>query len=75
MPNRYRYVVDPGGRRRLELRRADAPATAANAGTAAEVLAWVGDDPEYAAAALETERNADKPRKTLISKLEAIANG
>lgn len=73
MPNRYRYVVDPGGRRRLELRRADAPTTAANAGTAAEVLAYVGDDAARAGAALEAERNAERPRSTLISKLEAIA--
>ena len=41
-------------------------------GTAAEVLAWVGDDPARAQAALEAEE-AGQQRSTLISKLETIA--
>jgi len=41
--------------------------------TAAEVLAWVGDDPERAAEALEAERAKDKPRSTLVKSLEKLA--
>ena len=42
-------------------------------GTAAEVLAWVDDDPQRAQTALEAENCQDNPRTTLVSKLEAIA--
>jgi hypothetical protein len=42
-------------------------------GTAAEVLAWVGDDLERAAVALEVERERDKPRSTLVKQLEKLA--
>ena len=41
--------------------------------TAAEVLAWVGDDPERAAEALEAEQAKDKPRSTLVKSLEKLA--
>jgi hypothetical protein len=41
-------------------------------GTIAEVLAWVGDDPGRARAALDAER-AGQNRSTLINQLEAIA--
>lgn len=41
-------------------------------GTAAEVLAWVGDDPERAGAALVAESTRDKPRSTLIAALEKL---
>lgn len=41
-------------------------------GTAAEVLAWVGDDPERAGEALSAEY-AGQYRSTLIAKLETIA--
>lgn len=44
-------------------------------GTAAQVLDWVGDDEERARAAHEAETGRDKPRKTLLSKLEEIAGG
>jgi hypothetical protein len=40
-------------------------------GTVEAILAWVGDDPERAQAALEAER-AGKNRSTLISELEAM---
>lgn len=36
------------------------------------VMDWVGDDPERAALALEAEQEADEPRTTLISRLEAL---
>lgn len=39
-------------------------------GTIDEVLAWVGDDPDRAAQALQAEREG-KQRATLISELEA----
>lgn len=42
-------------------------------GTAADVLAWVGDDPERAAEALEAEQAKDKPRTTLVKQLEKLA--
>lgn len=41
-------------------------------GTRADVLAWVGHDPERARQALEAER-AGKARSTLIDQLEALA--
>lgn len=42
--------------------------------TVEAILAEVGDDQAKAAAALEAENAKDKPRSTLVSKLEAIAN-
>jgi hypothetical protein len=42
-------------------------------GTAADVLAWVGDDPERARMALEQEQAKDKPRSTLVKQLEKLA--
>ena len=42
------------------------------AATVAKVLDSVGDDPERAAAALAAEQLRDKPRKSLIDRLEAI---
>jgi len=42
------------------------------AGTAADVLAWVGDDPTRAAEALAAEHGSDKPRSTLIARLEKV---
>ncbi len=42
-------------------------------GTADEVLAWVGEDAERAAAALEAEQARAKPRSTLVAQLEKLA--
>lgn len=42
-------------------------------GSISVVLDWVGDDKSKAQAALQAEHGADKPRKTLIEKLEEIA--
>jgi hypothetical protein len=42
-------------------------------GTAADILAWVGDDPERAELALEAEQAKDKPRSTLVKQLEKLA--
>jgi hypothetical protein len=42
------------------------------AGTAEQVLAWVGDDPQRAAAALDAEKASEKPRKGLVSALEPL---
>lgn len=44
-------------------------------GKVADILAEVGDDPSKAQAALEAERSSEKPRKTLVEKLEQIAGG
>lgn len=41
-------------------------------GTAAYVLAWVGDDPERAADALAAEQARDKPRSTLVKQLQKL---
>lgn len=43
-------------------------------GTAADVLAWVGEESERAAAALEAELAKDKPRSTLVKQLEKLAD-
>ncbi|MBR8638593.1 hypothetical protein KEF29_03085 [Streptomyces tuirus] len=43
-------------------------------GTAKEVLAWVGDDPDRAAEALEAEQAKDSPRSTLVKTLQKIAD-
>lgn len=40
--------------------------------TAADVLTWVGDDPERAAEALVAEQESDKPRSTLVKQLEKL---
>lgn len=41
-------------------------------GTADEILAWVGGDTERALAAIEAEEAREKPRKTLLAKLESV---
>ena len=68
MPIRYRTI--PGGRRVVD--RSDVTTDVTTDGTIADVLAGVGDDPDAASAAIAEEEKSDKPRKTLISKLEAI---
>lgn len=49
------------------------PASLADASTATEVLAWVGEDQERAAEALAAEEAADKPRSTLVKQLKKLA--
>lgn len=39
-------------------------------GTVKEIIAWVGDDTDRAARALETERASNEPRKGLMRQLE-----
>ncbi|MEO3978776.1 hypothetical protein [Streptomyces sp. CAU 1734] len=41
--------------------------------TAAAVLAWVGDDPERAEAALAAEEAKESPRSTLVKQLSKLA--
>lgn len=48
------------------------PGSLADASTAAEVLAWVGEDPERATEALVAEKARDKPRSTLIRDLTKL---
>jgi hypothetical protein len=42
--------------------------------TAADILAWVGEDPERAAEALDAELAKEKPRSTLVKQLEKLAD-
>lgn len=51
----------------------DPPAELDIDATAVDVLAWAGDDPERAQAALEAEQAKDKPRSTLVKQLEKLA--
>ena len=51
----------------------DPPAELDIDGTAADVLAWVGEDPERARQALAAEQAKDKPRSTLVKQLEKLA--
>jgi hypothetical protein len=41
--------------------------------TIAEITAWVNDDPGRAKAALAAEQEREKPRATLVAKLEPLA--
>ncbi|MEV6696230.1 hypothetical protein AB0M68_03580 [Streptomyces sp. NPDC051453] len=60
----------PPGREEPEL---EVPAELDIDANAADVLAWVGDDPERAAEALAAEQAKDKPRSTLVKQLEKLA--
>jgi hypothetical protein len=55
-----------------EEKAAEKVATTTAGGTVKDVLAEVGDDAEKATAALEAEQASEKPRKSLVEKLEAI---
>jgi hypothetical protein len=44
-------------------------------GTEKEVLGWVGEDSDRAAAALAAEQAKDQPRKGLVGKLEQLLQG
>lgn len=44
------------------------------AGTVDEVIAWIGDDPERAQAALDAEDQRDKPRTTLTDHARSVLN-
>jgi hypothetical protein len=41
-------------------------------GTTKEILAWVGDDKERAASALDAEKANEKPRKSVVEPLEEM---
>lgn len=41
--------------------------------TAADILAWVDQDPHRAAEALAAEQGREKPRSTLVKQLEKLA--
>lgn len=45
------------------------------AGVAEDVVAWVGNDPARAEAAIAAERDRRRPRTTLIRRLEALTDG
>jgi hypothetical protein len=54
--------------------RVDKPPTELDIdGTAADVLAWVGEDPDRAEEALAAEQAKDRPRSTLVKQLEKLA--
>lgn len=44
-------------------------------GTIAQIMAWVGDDPDRAVAALDRELASTTARSTLINQLLAICSG
>jgi hypothetical protein len=67
---RVRGLIASG---RLELVREMPAQLVAPRGTIAEVLAWVGGDPDRAEVALAAEIGGTAPRKTLIGKLDEIA--
>jgi hypothetical protein len=67
---KYTYRVLPGGRRVAE--RAVVSETLG--GTAADVLNAVGTDKLEAQRYLDAENASESPRKTLVAKLERIAN-
>jgi hypothetical protein len=67
---KYSYRVLPGGRRVSE--RVVVADTLA--GSAAEVLAAVGTDATEARRYLDAELASDKPRKTLVAKLEKLTD-
>lgn len=46
-----------------------------NVNTIKEILEWVGEDQDKAILVLESEETSDKPRTTLVEKLEEIING
>lgn len=46
-----------------------------NVNTIKEILEWVGEDQDKAILVLESEEASDKPRTTLVEKLEEIING
>lgn len=52
----------------------DASADSGKPSTVDEILDAVGDDPAKAAAALEEENAAKKPRKSLVEKLQAVVD-
>ena len=45
-----------------------------NVNTIKEIIEWVGDDQDKAILVLENEESSDKPRTTLIERLEEIIN-
>lgn len=45
-----------------------------NVNTIKEILEWVGEDQDKAILVLENEEASDKPRTTLVEKLEEIIN-
>jgi hypothetical protein len=66
----YKYRVLPGGRKVAE--RTVVSETLG--GTAADVLNAVGTDSLLAQFYLDAENASESPRKTLVAKLEKIAN-
>lgn len=51
----------------------EGPVEVPEASTAADILAWVGQDADRAAEALAAEQDREKPRSTLVKQLEKLA--
>lgn len=68
-----RLDADPNGNGGQGDGPQEPPVSLADASTATEVLAWVGEDQERAAEALAAEEAADKPRSTLVKQLKKLA--
>lgn len=67
---RFKYRSLPGGRRIAE--PADTVIHVDMAGTVSDILRDVGTDKRAAAYALDAERHAERPRVSLIRKLEEL---
>ncbi|MFJ8208100.1 hypothetical protein [Streptomyces sp. NPDC096033] len=52
----------------------EGPAEVSEDSTSADILAWVGQDPDRAAEALAAEQGREKPRSTLVKQLEKLAS-
>ena len=75
MDRRVEGLVRAGKLQRLRRAGSATPVTRMQVrpGTVREVLAWVGDDRDRAAAALAAEQSRPSPRVTLVSALSAMA--
>lgn len=67
-------VVEPAGVTMDDTADDGGPSHELDAMTVAQVLAWVGDDPQKAGVALEYERDFETPRTSLIQRLEKLAD-
>ena len=59
-----------GGSKRAEAK--EAAAEAVPSGSVKEVLAWIGDNEDRAARALDAEYERDEPRVTVIEGIEKV---
>lgn len=68
--DRAKQLADEGMLEKVKAEKAADPDS--KPATVDDILAEVGDDKEKAAAALEAENASDKPRVSLVGKLQAV---